>query len=298
MQYIETNHIIIGAGAMGRAAAYHLARRGESLVLLEQFALGHDRGSSHGAARITRHSYADAHYARLMPAAFRAWKELEADAGESLYIRTGGVSFSPPGVDYAARVAANLQELGVPFWHSSGRDWNIRNPAFRVPHEYDVVFEPDAGMLAAARALALEIELARFHGGPKIRVLEKTPVRHIDLEDKCPVVVTDTAQIVGDRLIVAAGAWLKPLLPSLQVPLRVTPRAGAVSRADGPASLSDRSIPRLHFQRRRRTSRRSTACPSFRTWASRSPVMADPNSIPTCRTLRSARIISRPCGAF
>ena len=44
-------HVILGAGAMGSAAAYHLARRGEPVLLIEQFPLGHDRGSSHGAAR-------------------------------------------------------------------------------------------------------------------------------------------------------------------------------------------------------------------------------------------------------
>ena len=60
METIEAKNVIVGAGAMGSAAAYHLAKRGEPVVLLEQFALGHDRGSSHGAARITRHSYADA----------------------------------------------------------------------------------------------------------------------------------------------------------------------------------------------------------------------------------------------
>ena len=59
MEHFKAKHVIVGAGAMGSAAAYHLARRGEPVVLLEQFALGHDRGSSHGAARITRHSYAD-----------------------------------------------------------------------------------------------------------------------------------------------------------------------------------------------------------------------------------------------
>jgi sarcosine oxidase len=222
MEHINAKHVIIGAGAVGSAAAYHLARRGDPVMLLEQFALLHDRGSSHGAARITRHSYADPAYARLMPAAFRAWKELEADAGEALYIRTGGVSFSPASVDYAARVATNLGELGVPHWHASGRAWNQRYPAFGLPADYDVVFEPDAGMLRAARAVAVEIELARFHGRDQTRVIEQSPVRHIDLEGEKPVVITESAAIVADRVIVAAGGWVKRLLPLLSVPLAVT----------------------------------------------------------------------------
>jgi sarcosine oxidase len=222
MEHIQARHVIVGAGAMGSAAAYHLARRGQPVLLIEQFALGHDRGSSHGAARITRHSYADAAYAGLMPAAFRAWRQLEADAAEPLYIRTGGVSFSPPGIDYAARVARNLAELGVAHWRSSGRAWNERHPAFALPEAYDVVFEPDAGMLKAARAVALQVELARVHGGEKVRVLDRTPVRRIELDHQRPVVITDSAAITCERLIVSAGAWVKRLLPQLAVPLRVT----------------------------------------------------------------------------
>jgi sarcosine oxidase len=219
--YNEKN-VIVGAGAMGSATAYQLARRGEPVLLIEQFALGHDRGSSHGAARITRHSYADAAYARLMPEAFRAWRELEAWAGETVYFRTGGVSFSPPNVDYAARVAANLEELGVPHWRSSGKAWNARHRAYSLPGDYDVVFEPDAGMLSAARAVTIMVELARRFGGGATRVLEQTPVRRIDLDGDRPVVVTDTARITAERLIVSAGAWVKRLLPDLAVPLRVT----------------------------------------------------------------------------
>jgi sarcosine oxidase len=222
MEHIDAKHVIIGAGAMGSAAAYHLAQRGEPVVVIEQFALGHDRGSSHGAARITRHSYADARYARLMPAAFRAWRELEADAGESVYIRTGGVSFSPAQIDYAAQVAASLKELDVPHWRGSGRAWNQRHPAFALPDRYDVVFEPDAGMLKAARAVALQLELARLHGRGKTRVIENSPVKRIELEHDRPVVITEDTRIVADRLIVSAGAWVKRLLPLLPTRLRVT----------------------------------------------------------------------------
>jgi sarcosine oxidase len=157
-----------------------------------------------------------------MPDAFRAWRELEADAGEAVYIRTGGVSFSPPGVPYAGMVAASLRELDIPAWHGSGRDWNQRNSAFGLPDDYEVVFEPDAGMLRAARSVALMVKLARVHGGERTRVIENTPVVRIELGGPLPVVVTESSRILANRLIVSAGAWVKRLLPELAVPLRPT----------------------------------------------------------------------------
>src|SRR5262245_3412070 len=48
----DFEYLIIGAGSMGSAAAYHLARDGQSVLLLEQFEIGHTRGSSHGESRI------------------------------------------------------------------------------------------------------------------------------------------------------------------------------------------------------------------------------------------------------
>jgi sarcosine oxidase len=222
MQPHQARHVVLGAGAMGSAAAYHLARRGEPVVLVEQFALVHDRGSSHGAARITRHSYAEPHYARLMPAAFRAWRVLEADAGVNLYLRTGGVSFCPPGVDYVARVATNLAAIDVPHRRFSGRELHQAYPVFQVPDETNVVFEPDAGMLAAARCVAAQVALARSFGGDKTQVFEQSPVRRIDLEGGKPIVVTDRQRIEADRLIVTAGAWTRQLLPQFQSLLRPT----------------------------------------------------------------------------
>ena len=235
MDTLKIKHAIIGAGAMGAAAAYHLARRGEPLAVIERFELGHARGSSHGAARITRHSYADPRYARLMPSAFQAWRELEAEAGTSLYLRTGGVSFSPPGVDYVEKVAASLKELGVPSWRGSGRDFSALHPAFAIPDRYDVVFEPDAGILASARAVALQMEMSRRVGGDRTLVLDRTPVRAIDLGDDRPVIVTDSIRIVADRLIVAAGAWVGRLLPDWPVPVRVTRQQVLYFRPANPA---------------------------------------------------------------
>ncbi|MFO0889737.1 MAG: N-methyl-L-tryptophan oxidase [Isosphaeraceae bacterium] len=235
MKQLQVKHAIVGAGAMGAAAAYHLARRGEPVLLVEQFAIGHDRGSSHGAARITRHSYADPNYARLMPAAFRAWRDLEADAGRPLYVRTGGVSISPVGEDYVAQVVDNLQALEIPHRRMTGAEWNWANPAFGVAASHDVVFEPDAGMLTAAKAVMLQVELARLRGGERTMVLAEAPVRRIDLEGPRPVLLTDDLAITADRLIVSAGAWVKRLLPNLPVTLEVTRQQVLYFRPADPA---------------------------------------------------------------
>ncbi len=235
-------NVVLGAGAMGSAAAYHLARRGEPVLLVEQFALGHDRGSSHGAARITRHSYADPAYARLMPAAFAAWRSLEADAGETLYIRTGGVSISPTDVPYVDQVASNLADLGVPHRRMSGAAWNAAHPAFGLRPDDRVVFEPDAGMLKAARALRVEVALACALG-PMTEVRDRTPVRRIDLDGERPRLVTDAGIVEADRLIVTAGAWTGRLVPTLAETLRPTRQVVGYFRPADPAPYALGTLP-------------------------------------------------------
>ena len=220
MERLVAKNVVVGAGAVGTAAAYHLARRGEPVVLVEQFGPGHARGSSHGATRIIRHSYADPDSARLMPRAFQAWRELEADAGRSVYVRTGGASFCPPGVDYVESVCENLREADVPHRRMSGAAWNEAQPEFTLPADYEVAFEPDAGLLAASRVLEILAELARR--GPDTRILNETPIRRLDLDGDRPVVVADKLTIEADRLIVAVGAWTGRLVPELAPLLRPT----------------------------------------------------------------------------
>ncbi len=234
MKHLEFPTVILGAGAMGTSAAYHLARRGQPFALIEQFGLGHDRGSSHGSARIIRHSYADVQYARLMPAAFEAWRNLEADAGESLYFRTGGMSICAPGSDYVKQVVASLEAIGCPHRRMTGRELRDVSPTFQVPDDCDVVFEPDAGMISAARALSLQMHLARHFGGPAMQVFEHCRVRSIDLAADRPTLETDVGTITAGRLIVAAGPWIGQLIPSLASRLRVERQQILYVRPDDP----------------------------------------------------------------
>src|SRR6187397_488635 len=80
--------IVIGAGGVGSAAAYHCARDGKRVLLLEQFTVGHTRGSSHGGSRIIRYTHPKMDHTDQMPATFDLWFELERTSGAKLLTMT------------------------------------------------------------------------------------------------------------------------------------------------------------------------------------------------------------------
>ena len=108
--------VVVGLGALGSAAALHLARRGQRVLGLERFELGHRRGASHDTSRILRHSYHTPAYVRLTQEAYDDWAQLERWSGEQLVTVTGGLDLFPPSPaipmdDYTA----SLSTVGVPF---------------------------------------------------------------------------------------------------------------------------------------------------------------------------------------
>jgi sarcosine oxidase len=142
-----------------------------------------------------------------------------------------------------ARVEASLKAIDVPHRRMTGRALRLAWPWFGGPDDSDAVFEPDAGMLAAARAVAVQVALARFKGGQRTQVLEQQPVRRIDLEGERPLLVLDEARIVAERLIVTAGAWTGRVLPGLPFPLQPTRQQVLYFRPDEPVSATPGRFP-------------------------------------------------------
>src|SRR5438552_18488639 len=84
--------IVLGLGAMGSAAAYHLARRGVRVAGIEQYTPAHDRGSSHGRSRIIREAYFEhPDYVPLIQRAYELWRGPEAEPRERLLLMTCGL---------------------------------------------------------------------------------------------------------------------------------------------------------------------------------------------------------------
>ncbi len=89
--------VVVGLGIMGTATAMTLARRGQRVVGIEQFNIGHDQGSSHGDTRIIRLGYFEhPSYVPLLRSAYRLWRETETETGQQLLRVTGIAEIGPP----------------------------------------------------------------------------------------------------------------------------------------------------------------------------------------------------------
>ena len=215
--------VVAGLGALGSATCRELARRGRSVVGLERFALGHDRGASHDTSRILRHSYHTPGYVRLTCEAYDDWSRLEHDTGASLVTRVGGLDLFPPDaaispVDYTDA----LSEVGIDFEALDVAETTRRWPQLALPHGTLVLHQADAAIVPAGRGTRTMQDDARAHGADLRELAPVTSVR--DLGAGGLVVGTPQGELHCGALVVTADAWANDVLSPLgvEVPLEVT----------------------------------------------------------------------------
>ena len=94
-----------------------------------------------------------------------------------------------------------------------------RFPAFRIPSDYVGVVQPDGGFVAAEPAIEAQLALAQSRGrGNPDR--DEGGLDHAAAQWRARG--HRRRRIAADKVIVAAGAWIRRLLPDLPVRLRVT----------------------------------------------------------------------------
>jgi sarcosine oxidase len=211
---------VIGLGAMGSAALYHLSRRRARVVGIEQFTPGHDRGSSHGQSRIIRLGYFEhPSYVPLVRAAVPLWRALERESGEPLLHVTGILEAGRPGGELVRGTLRASREHGLAHEVLDVMAAMRRFPQFTLAADMVGVFQPDGGFLAPESAIAAHVGLAASCGAD-VRVNET--VRAIEPRQGGVHIVTDRGVIEAGQVVVAAGPWLKTLLPALPAPVRAT----------------------------------------------------------------------------
>ena len=211
--------IVLGLGAMGSAAAQHLAERGISVLGIEQFTPPHDKGSSHGGTRMIRQAYWESPaYIPLVLRAYELWERVEKDAGAKLLTITGGLILGSAQSQLVTGGIAAAQHYAIPYGLLGPGEIRERFPAI-TPLDGDVaVHEERAGYLFPEECIRAQLKMAA-KSGAELRFEEK--VIGWTADSGRVEVTTSRAVYEAERLVITAGPWANEVLRAL-FPLKVT----------------------------------------------------------------------------
>jgi glycine/D-amino acid oxidase-like deaminating enzyme len=212
--------VVIGSGAFGSATAYHLARRGIDVILLDQHALGSQ--TSPRAAGLTSQADPVPVLAGLRREACDAFARFEADMGRSIsYHRSGSLraAYTEAGERRVHEALATAQSLGISARLVAPAEAEGLAPHFRAGAARAILHVPDDGWLDPARlAVAFAARAAELGA----RTLPFTRVTGLLTEGgRVAGLVTERGEIRAPAVVDAAGAWTARVAASvgLRIPL-------------------------------------------------------------------------------
>ncbi|MGH8936099.1 MAG: FAD-dependent oxidoreductase [Acidimicrobiia bacterium] len=205
--------LIVGAGIFGASLAHRLSGQGWAVTLVEQYQPGHVRASSGGESRLIRFSHgSDPWHTRSAWRSLRLWRELEEETGAELLVTPGVAWFAGREDGWEVSSERVLREEGIPVERLDPKEAAELFPDLRYDDLALVVYEPEAGILHARRAVQV---MARqvVRRGAHLRTGRAEP-------DGASLLV-DGERLRADRVVWACGPWIARLFPGL-VELRVT----------------------------------------------------------------------------
>ena len=212
--------IVIGLGAMGSAAAYHLAKRGHKVLGIEQFNIPHEKGSSHGLSRMIRSAYYEhPDYVPLLKRSFQLWRELQNETLTHILHLTGGLYMGKRESELIAGSLAASRTHNLPYEFYEREELNKLFPQFQVPDDFVALQEHEAGYVVPEQAINAHTHLAMRHGAT---LHGNEPAQSWKSDAKSVTVTTTNNTYQADQLIITSGAWTSKLLTDLNVKLDVT----------------------------------------------------------------------------
>lgn len=221
---MDTNFdvMVIGLGAAGSAAAFHLARTNKKVMGIDRFTPPHVFGSSHGESRIIRQAYFESPmYVPFVQAAMDAWLELAQLSGKKIFIKSKSLTLGNAGSAVIEGVLHSAEKYNLRHQYLSFEQIKRAFPALNPSANMVAVLEEEAGLLLPEVCIATHLDLAA-KAGAILHFDEK--VMSVEVNGGGVDVVTNRGRYRAGQVIISAGAWATELLPDLKLPLEVERR--------------------------------------------------------------------------
>src|SRR5260370_22048029 len=207
---------VIGADVFGAWTAWHLAKRGQRVALIEAYGPAHSRASSGGETRIIRKGYGtDELYTQWSQESLKQWKKFSEVSKASLFHETGVLWLAGEDDSQLRRTSAALRHCNVPYEEFDRDTLEEKYPQVSFEDIKTGIFEPHSGVLMARRAVAALVEEAVRLGVRYCHAQSLKPIGSGRLEQ---VETSRGERISADQFVFAFGAWLGKLFPEIPRP--------------------------------------------------------------------------------
>lgn len=224
MAAMQYDLIVIGFGGVGSATLYHAARKGWSVLGIDQFGPSHNKGSSHGQTRIIREAYFEhPNYVPLAKEAFERWDELNNRHRtrpdiKPLFEPAGILQIGKPDSEVILGVQKAAAEHDLKLEQFSPDQIHQRLPILNISPEHIGLFEPEAGFLRVEHCVAAHLAQAKKRGA---ELISDCPVISWNASENGVEVESENGTYSAKRLAICAGAWSRNFLSGLGIDLKV-----------------------------------------------------------------------------
>ena len=221
-----TDVIVVGAGIVGASVAYHAARSGAAVVLLDRREPGSGVTGDSFAWIAGRGSEVDGS-TPLRQAAVDDWARLERDV-PGIRVRWSG------SLTWGGQAQSDMGKLGSDERLVEADEIARLEPNLRAPPHH-ALLRPTDGAIAAVAVTEALVDAARHHGA-QVRLAEG--VRRLRVQNHAVVgVETSTGSIASRAVVLAAGVEVAPLCAAIGVDLPVAASPAVLLRFNAPPGL-------------------------------------------------------------
>lgn len=219
---VSSKVVIIGGGIVGCSTAYHLARMGIEVVLLERKKL--TSGTTFHAAGLVGQLRTSANVTQLLGYSVDLYKRLESETGQATgWKMNGGLRLACNAERWTEvkRQATTAHSFGLDMQLLTPKEAQDLWPLMDIGDVVGAAFLPTDGQ---ANPSDITLSLAKGARMAGAKIFEDTKVLSVDIQDGViRGVVTADGRIDCEKVVVCAGMWTRPFAARYGVNVPLVP---------------------------------------------------------------------------